>query len=416
MHILILGGTGLIGAALGKALQVHGHDVRLLSRSRAPNTIYGDFAQLQNAAAWLPLLEGIDVVVNAVGIFSETPSQSFADLHVNAPIALFKACEQAGIARVIQVSALGAAPDAATEYWRSKGQADAALSSSSLNWSIIRPSLIYAKQGRSCRVMCGIASLPLLTDWQGCGDVQPVHLDDVIALLLRLVESSITEREMINVVGPSAMPLSQWWQQLRQAMGMRVAIEVKVLPWMQQIVSATAQYLPSSLLSRDSLAMLRLGNCADGQLFASRLGRAPKPALPAAHEAAVVRQSAQLAWMLPMLRIALALVWFLTAATSLWGWPRSDSYALLGAVGIPASLQATLFYGSVAMDAAFGLACLFNIAWRWQLLLVLFYSIVIASALPAFLLHPFGPLLKNLPILALLLMFDQLNPKRQKSN
>lgn len=100
MRILILGGTGLIGAALSKALQVNGHDVRTLSRSRAPNTIYGDFAQLQSIAAWLPLLDGVDVVVNAVGIFNERPSQSsqsFTDLHVNAPIALFAACDNTAL-------------------------------------------------------------------------------------------------------------------------------------------------------------------------------------------------------------------------------------------------------------------------------------------------------------------------------
>jgi hypothetical protein len=82
-------------------------------------------------------------------------------------------------------------------------------------------------------------------------------------------------------------------------------------------------------------------------------------------------------------------------------------------VGIPNEWQALLFYGSVAMDTLFGWACLFNVAWRWQLLLVLFYSIVIAVAMPEFLLHPFGPLLKNLPILALLILFDQLNIKHQ---
>ncbi|WP_027469416.1 SDR family oxidoreductase [Deefgea rivuli] len=411
MRILILGGTGLIGSAL--ASQLSSHDVCTLSRSRAPNTIYGDFAQLRSAEVWLPLLDGVDVVVNAVGIFNESPSQTFSDLHVNAPIALFAACEQTSV-RVIQVSALGAAPDAVTAYWRSKGQADAVLCASSLNWSIIRPSLIYAANGRSSRALCSIASLLLLADLQGCGDVQPVHLDDVIALLVRLIEAPVAQRQIINVVGPAAMPLSQWWQQLRQAMAMRPAVTIKVLPWMQQLASAMAKYLPSSLLSRDSLAMLRAGNCADVQPFAELLGRAPKAALPAADEAAAIRRTAQLGWMLPMLRIALALVWFLTAAVSLWGWPRDESYALLGEVGIPSSLQALMFYGSVAMDAAFGLACLLNIAWRWQLLLVLFYSVVIAIAMPQFLLHPFGPLLKNVPILALLLMFDQLSNTRQK--
>lgn len=196
-------------------------------------------------------------------------------------------------------------------------------------------------------------------------------------------------------------------------MGMPPAPVIKLFPWMQSCASAVAQYLPWSLFNRESLAMLRVGNCADVQPFAELLGRLPKAALPAANEALSVRQAAQFSWMLPMLRVSLALVWFLTAATSLWGWPRSESYALLASAGIPTEWQALLFYGSVAMDTLFGWACLFNVAWRCQLLLVLFYSVVIGVAMPDFLLHPFGPLLKNLPILALLVLFDQLAVKHQ---
>lgn len=80
MRILILGGTGLLGSTL--ASQLRYHDVQILSRSRAPNTIYGDFATLQSIESWLPLLTDIDVVINAIGIFNETATQNFADIHI----------------------------------------------------------------------------------------------------------------------------------------------------------------------------------------------------------------------------------------------------------------------------------------------------------------------------------------------
>ncbi|MBY0446662.1 MAG: DoxX-like family protein, partial [Burkholderiales bacterium] len=53
-------------------------------------------------------------------------------------------------------------------------------------------------------------------------------------------------------------------------------------------------------------------------------------------------------------------------------------------------------------------------SWRLQWLLVFAYSIIIAIKLPQFLWHPFGPLLKNLPIMALLLMLDLLSPGKTK--
>ncbi|WP_410498354.1 SDR family oxidoreductase [Chitinibacter sp. S2-10] len=409
MRVLILGGSGLIGSALAHTLRQHGHPVSILSRSDATDRIDGDFRQLTSVADWLPLLNNIDVVVNAVGIFSESATQSFADLHINAPQALFKACEQCGLARVIQISALGAAVDAATPYWRSKGIADAALQASSLDWSIIRPSLIYSPNGKSSRFFCSLASFPVLPDMQGIGQVQPVHLDDVIALLVKLVESSCGIRHIINVVGPQAMTLNQWWQQLRHAMGLRKTVNVGVYEWMQYLAIHATKYLPNALFNRDSLSMLRAGNTADVKPFSAILSRTPKAAQPDASQDAV-KQAALLAWLLPLLRFSLAAVWIITALVS-WFFPRADSYALLEQVGIAPPWQPLLFYSSIAIDAAFGVLCLLNRAWRLQLALVLFYSLIIAICLPQFLYHPFGPLLKNLPILALIYLFDQLKPR-----
>ena len=414
MRILILGASGLIGSNLGSALRLHGHQVLSLSRHADIHDVHarqGDFAQMTTPPAWLPLLAGVDVVVNAVGIFAETATQSFQTLHVSAPLALLAACEQAGVSRLIHISALGAQPDAATAYWRSKGEADAALLASTLNWTILRPSLIYAPNGTSSRVFCSIASLPLLPDLQGVNDVQPVHINDVIALLLNVIRNGTASRQIVDVVGNTALPLSSWWQKLRQAMAISPAKTIKVYGWMQDIGCAVSRYLPSKLFSRDSLIMLRAGNTADVAPLTALLGRAPLAALPCPAERQTLRQAAMLTWLLPLLRLSLALVWLLTALVS-WLWPRFESYALLGATGIPASLQPLLFYGSVLMDAALGVACLFNTAWRWQLLLVLFYSVLIAIQIPEFLWHPFGPLLKNLPILALLFTFDRL--KNQK--
>ncbi|MDW5418069.1 SDR family oxidoreductase [Iodobacter sp. CM08] len=412
MNILLLGGSGLIGSRLSKALLAAGHSLTLLSRHAGCAADYtpiqADFAALQSPNDWLPHLAGIDIVINAVGIFAESARQTFADIHCAAPQALFSACELAGVRRVIQISALGAAPDAPTAYWRSKGIADASLAESNLDWTIVRPSLIYAPEGASCRVFCSLATLPCLTHLSGAADVQPVHIDDLIALLIKLAAQPMASKQVINAVGPTAMPLSHWWQSLRQAMGLAPALTMAIAPWLQNLA---ARYLPNSLLTPDSLSMLRSGNSADARPFATLLGRAPQPALPTQQDKTEVRRHAQLSWLLPLLQLSIALVWFGTAAVSLWAWPRAESYALLGKTGIPSAWQPLLFYGSVAMDTLFGVLCLLGKGWRLQLCLVLTYSIIIACKLPEFLWHPFGPLLKNLPILALLILFYQLAHK-----
>jgi hypothetical protein len=108
-----------------------------------------------------------------------------------------------------------------------------------------------------------------------------------------------------------------------------------------------------------------------------------------------------------------ALLWIGTAVVSFGLYPVADSLELLRRVGIPAGLAPALLYAAAALDLAFGIATLALARRRRlylaQLGLLLFYSAVIAWRLPEFWLHPFGPMLKNLPLaaaLVLLLVLD----------
>jgi nucleoside-diphosphate-sugar epimerase len=103
-----------------------------------------DFGSMTREQDWLPLLAGVDAVVNCVGIIREARDGDFDRLHRAAPVAVFAACERIGVRRVVQVSALGSHPDAVTGYWRSKGAADAnLLARHALSVSVVRPSLVY---------------------------------------------------------------------------------------------------------------------------------------------------------------------------------------------------------------------------------------------------------------------------------
>ncbi|HSF60019.1 MAG TPA: DoxX-like family protein, partial [Candidatus Binatia bacterium] len=92
-------------------------------------------------------------------------------------------------------------------------------------------------------------------------------------------------------------------------------------------------------------------------------------------------------------------------------YPASESYMLLARVGITGVLAPVFLYGAALLDFAFGIGiyALKNRRWLWraQMLLILGYSVIIAIYLPEFWLHPFGPLLKNLPILAAILVLHE---------
>jgi uncharacterized protein YbjT (DUF2867 family) len=149
MRVLVIGASGLIGAALVRRLMEAGHSVVLGVREEdMPATatavrsgglpavridrilvdrIHVDYSVATSAEAWKQRLEGIDAVVNAVGIFREQGNQTFDALHVKAPLALFEAATATGVRRIVQISALGADPQSPFDYFSSKGRADAAL-------------------------------------------------------------------------------------------------------------------------------------------------------------------------------------------------------------------------------------------------------------------------------------------------
>jgi hypothetical protein len=106
-----------------------------------------------------------------------------------------------------------------------------------------------------------------------------------------------------------------------------------------------------------------------------------------------------------IIRFSLAIVWLVTGVLSLGIYPQQDSFALLARIGMEGTVSsAALYLGSTA-DIVLGLLTLFKPCkslWQTQAALVLIYSVVISIGLPEFWLHPFGPILKNIPFLTLL--------------
>ena len=166
--------------------------------------------------------------------------------------------------------------------------------------------------------------------------------------------------------------------------------------------------------------MLARGNFADATATRRLLGRPPRdPAeFIAADLAASLRTQALLAWLLPVLRITLAVMWFWAGIVSIWVHPLADSYRMLTTAGVPAALAPLALYGAAATDILLGILTLalpgHKRVWQVQILLVLVYSVIIAVRLPEFLSHPFGPIVKNLPILATLWLLAELAPPRRR--
>lgn len=424
MIVLLTGASGFIGSHLAEALLAAGHQV--VCATRIPGKVgderfryvQADFTKDVDAAAWAPRLAGIDAVINAVGIIRENGAQTFDLIHARAPCALFSACAQAGVKLVIQVSALGADEHASSRYHLSKKRADDFLAGLPVHSVIVQPSLVFGRDGTSARLFSTLASLPLIGlpggGWQR---IQPVHIDDLVAAVIALLHDPAQSGTRVALVGPEPTTLRHFLSDLRHAMGMGSAWFVSVPMPLVRMTARAAQALPSSILDNETLQMLERGNTASADAIARLLGHAPRPAcvfIPAS-DARCTRQTAQLNWLLPMLRISIAIVWIVTGIVSFGLYPVAESYVLLERVGITGVLAPAMLYGAALLDLVFGIATLLlkrrRLLWFAQVAVIVFYTTVITWRLPEFWLHPYGPLLKNLPMLAAIWMLLEMEKR-----
>lgn len=270
MKILLTGTTGFIGGHLDKALQLKGYQVIPISRSHGY-----DANHMLQAENWLPVLEGVDCVINAMGIIRETGRQSFDRLHTQAPVALFEACKQSSIKRIIQISALGAEESASTPFLISKKQADDYLRNSDGDWFVLRPSLVYGTGGESSAMLRKLAALPLIpVIGKGEQMLQPVAIDDLVDTVMQCIHTSDV-RKTLDVVGPTAISYIQWLQLIRRQLGKSPAPTLKLPFQCALVIAGFARYL-TPLLEPDNLKMLQQGNTADVSTLANFIGHMPQ--------------------------------------------------------------------------------------------------------------------------------------------
>lgn len=274
MNILLTGASGFIGRNIAYQLNAAGHQVRCVSRSQG-----FDFCQMQGSADWLPLLEGIDVVINSVGIIGEAATQRFTPLHTLAPQALFRACGEAGVRRVVQISALGADTSAFSAYHLSKLAADDYLRSLDLDWFVLRPSLVYGRAGTSSELFMRMARLPLIPlIGSGQQQLQPVHISDVVATVIACL-SAPQAQQTLDIVGSQTLSFAEWLQYMRCAQGLSAGRMLHI-PLVLAMAGTWLGRWFSPLLQPDNLRMLQTGYLADVQPISEFLGRSPRALEP----------------------------------------------------------------------------------------------------------------------------------------
>ena len=415
MRILITGATGFIGSALVAALRKNGHQIVACvhrgGESRLPTGVeieQVDYMRDTDESIWRPRLIGIDVVINAVGILRETRHAQFDALHHLAPRALFNACSSAGVKRVIQISALGADDEATSRYHRSKKAADDALRASTLDWTIVQPSVVFGIDGASTQLFLRMASLPL-TPLVASGDqrMQPIHIDDLCAFVMKLIDQPLGIRQTIAAVGPQPVTMRDMLSIYRAGMGLGPLRTLGTPLPLMRLASRVGDVIHAGALSTETLEMLLRGNTASARSISLILGHAPHALnefIPA-QQARTLQLQALESWLRPLMLISIAAMWIGAGAVS-WLFARAEGIALLEKLGLSLALATPAFIAACALNLGLGIATLAKPGrslWLLQLAVMTFYTGALSWVAPSLWADPFGSLIKNLPIAALLI-------------
>jgi len=419
MKILITGASGFVGSKITMDLLDAGHQVTCCVRNTEytkklfpqAKIVFCDFIKDNHQANWSQRLKNIDIVINTVGIFYHPNKKIIWKTHYETPKALFDACVEAKVKKIIHISALGV-DKYDVDYAKSKLAADQHLLKLPLVSIILRPSLIYGRGSYGgTSLFRGLAGLPFVLPTPGKGkqQFQPIYLPDLSSGILRLIELPLENSIILNTVSKTKITITEILQTLRNWLALPKAMVFAIPNFIIKLGSFWGNLIPNSTLNSSGYKMLMENNISaeiETNKFIKQIGFEPKDFKKGTFsEPSTVqdRWQAQLYFIKPLLQLSLAFLWLFTAITSAFIYPQAQSFDLLKQVGISPNYQPFFLYGASLFNAILGLALLFNFHVRkicvLQFFLIILYTLIISLKLPYLWLEPFGPIIKNFPIL-----------------
>jgi NADH dehydrogenase len=303
-RICILGGSGFVGSHLVSQLAARGLQVRVLSRRREAAkdlillpTVEVVEADVHDQQELIRHFRGMDAVINLVGILHENkvsradlPSArrgDFQKAHIELPRKVVHACGEAGVHRLLHMSALGANPNSRSAYQRSKGIGEALVREAGMqhieheNWylngpkfihgygldvTIFRPSVIFGRGDSFLSMFARLLKVfPMLPLASAGARFAPVHVDDVARAYADSLDNPATYGQTYDLCGPRVYTLQELVRYVGEVTGKprRIVPLGDLLSYLQ---AWAMEFKPGKkLMTRDNFFAMCVDNvCSDG--------------------------------------------------------------------------------------------------------------------------------------------------------
>ena len=266
LMILVTGGTGFVGQEVVKKLVALNQPVRVLIRHpekknsfehlRAVEVAQGDVLKPETLAA---AMIGVQAVIHLVGIITETSRVTYEQAHTEATRNVLAAAKGAGVKRWVQMSAIGTRPHARSRYHLTKWAAEELVRTSGLDWTILRPSLVYGYDEKDrllnlLRLLLSwpldalqLYSFPLLNGGEAL--IQPVSVREVAHCFAHAPTKEAAIGRTFDLVGPIAMSWREMTFKILTALGKSGTYEeIPLLLFIRALLWFAATLLPILLI------------------------------------------------------------------------------------------------------------------------------------------------------------------------
>ena len=222
--VTIYGGSGFVGRYIARRLAKQGWRIRVAVRR--PNEAmhvkpYGVVGQVEpilcnirDDASVRAAMQGVDAVVNCVGTFDARGKNNFDAVQHEGAERVARIAAEEGVARLVQISAIGADTQAASDYARSKGLGEEAVLGHFPSAVILRPSVIFGPEDGFFNRFAGMTRLgPVLPVVGAETKFQPVYVDDVAKAAVEGVEGRAAPG-IYELGGPDVNSFRELMQQM----------------------------------------------------------------------------------------------------------------------------------------------------------------------------------------------------------
>lgn len=206
--VSVFGGTGFLGRRVVRHLVAAGMRVRVVAHHPVKPEGWEDGnielqpTDIQDTTAVAAAVAGAQAVVNAVSLYVETRDASFAAIHVDGAERLARLARDAGVERLVHISGIGADPGSPSRYVAARGLGEQRVRLAFPQATLLRPSVLFGSGDAFLSTLDGITRLPVVPLFgAGRTRLQPVHVDDVAAAVVRILERADTAGRVFELGG-----------------------------------------------------------------------------------------------------------------------------------------------------------------------------------------------------------------------